>query len=121
MGDLKRRGLRILPGGDYGFAYHPIGTNARDIEHFVTLLGFEPMEAILAATKLGGEIMQRGEELGQVRPGYLADLLLVDGDPVRDVGLLRQRDRLLMVLKGGEVQVDLGLQTNRRPSLQSRV
>jgi imidazolonepropionase-like amidohydrolase len=103
MKDLRRRGVRILPGGDYGFAWNPIGANARDIEHFVKLLGFPPMEAILAATKLGGEIMMRGHELGQVRPGYLADLLLVDGDPLADVALLRQRERLRMVMKGGVV------------------
>ena len=104
--DLKRRGVRILPGGDYGFAWVPIGANARDIVHFVELLGLSPMEAILAATKLGGEIMRRGHELGQIRPGFLADLLLVDGDPVRDVGVLTRRDKLQLVLKGGKVEVD---------------
>jgi imidazolonepropionase-like amidohydrolase len=103
MKDLRRRGVRILPGGDYGFAWNPIGANARDIEHFVKLLGFSPMEAILAATKLGGEIMQRAHELGQVRPGYLADLLLVDGDPLADVALLQRRERLRMVMKDGVV------------------
>jgi imidazolonepropionase-like amidohydrolase len=95
--------VRLLPGGDYGFAWNPIGANARDIEHFVELLGFTPMEAILAATRLGGEIMMRGDELGQVRPGYLADLLLVDGDPLQDVSILQQRERLRMVMKGGVV------------------
>jgi len=106
MKDLKRRGVRILPGGDYGFAWCPIGTNARDIAHFVELLGFTPMEAILAATKLGGEIMGRAQELGQIRPGYLADLLLVDGDPLRDVRVLTRREKLSLVMKGGKVEVD---------------
>ena len=67
MRELKRRGVRVLPGGDYGFAWNPNGTNARDLEHFVKLLGFSPMEAIVAATKFGGEMMMMGEELGQVR------------------------------------------------------
>jgi imidazolonepropionase-like amidohydrolase len=93
MKALHRRGVRVLPGGDYGFAWNPIGANARDIEHFVNLLGCTPMDAILAATKLGGEIMQRGDELGQIKAGYLADLLLVDGDPLHDVGVLRQRNK----------------------------
>jgi imidazolonepropionase-like amidohydrolase len=105
MKDLRRRGVRILPGGDYGFAWNPIGANARDIDHFVKLLDFTPMEAIVAATRLGGEIMMRGHELGQVRPGYLADLLLVDGDPLADVALLQRRERLRMVMKGGVVCV----------------
>jgi imidazolonepropionase-like amidohydrolase len=107
MRDLKRRGLRILPGGDYGFAWTPIGTNARDIEHFVNLLGFTPMEAILAATRLGGEIMMRGHDLGQIQPGFVADLLLVDGDPLANVGLLRQRERILAIYKDGTVQKDI--------------
>ena len=97
----QRRGVRVMPGGDYGFAWNPIGANARDIEHFVNLLGFTPMEAILAATKMGGEIMMRGHELGQIKAGYLADLLLIDGDPLDDVGLLRQRDKLRAIMKDG--------------------
>jgi imidazolonepropionase-like amidohydrolase len=101
MRDLKRRGVRVLPGGDYGFAWNPNGTNARDLEHFVKLLGFTPMEAILAATKSGAELMMKDAELGQLKPGYLADLLLVDGDPLADVSMLQNQDRLLAIMKGG--------------------
>ncbi len=101
MRALQRRGVRVLPGGDYGFAWAPIGSNARDIEHFVKLLGFTPMDAVLAATRLGGEIMRRGDELGQIKEGYLADLIVVDGDPLSDVALLRQRDKLRVIMKDG--------------------
>jgi imidazolonepropionase-like amidohydrolase len=102
MKELKKRGVRVLPGGDYGFAWNPNGTNARDIEHFVNLLGFSPMDAILAATKLGGEIMMMGKELGQIRPGYLADILLVDGNPLANVKLLQDANRLLAIMKDGQ-------------------
>jgi imidazolonepropionase-like amidohydrolase len=101
MRDLKRRGVRVLPGGDYGFAWNRIGDDARDLEHFVKLFGFSPMEAIVAATKLGGEIMMKPGELGVVRPGALADLILVDGDPSADIRILQDPDRLLAVMKGG--------------------
>lgn len=101
MKALKRRGVRVLPGGDYGFAWCPIGANARDIEHFVTLLRFSPMEAIDAATRLGGEIMMMGHELGQIKIGYLADLLLVESDPLADVRILRDSKKLLAVMKNG--------------------
>ena len=101
MQELKRRGVRILPGGDYGFAWNPVGRNARDLEHFVTLLGFTPMEAIVAATRLGGEIMMQGHELGQVKPGFLADLVLVNGNPAQDVKLLQDADRFLAIMKDG--------------------
>ena len=48
---MHRRGIRVLPGGDYGFAWTPHGTYARDLAHFVELLGFTPMEAIVSATR----------------------------------------------------------------------
>jgi imidazolonepropionase-like amidohydrolase len=102
MKELKKRGVRVLPGGDYGFAWNPIGTNARDIEHFVNLLGFSPMDAIMSATKLGGEIMMMGGELGQIKPGYLADILLVDGNPLANVGILQDATKILAIMKDGE-------------------
>ena len=99
--ELRRRGVRVLPGGDYGFPFNPNGRNARDLELFVQLLGFSPAEALTAATKLGGEIMGMGHELGQIKPGYLADLLLVRGDPTRQIALLQDRNNLLAIMKGG--------------------
>ena len=102
MKQLKKRGVRVLPGGDYGFAWNPIGTNARDIEHFVNLLGFSPMDAILSATKLGGEIMMACSEMGQIKPGFLADMILVDGNPVANVKLLQDASKLLMIMKDGQ-------------------
>jgi imidazolonepropionase-like amidohydrolase len=56
-------------------------------------------EALVAATKLGGELM--GEELGLIREGWLADLLVVDGDPTRDVTILQDSRRLLIIMKDG--------------------
>ena len=100
---LKRAGVRVLPGGDYGFPFNPTGLNARDLQHFVDLYGYTPSEALVAATKLGGELMGMGNELGQVKPGYLADLLLIDGDPTQDVRLLQDRKRILMIMKGGRL------------------
>jgi imidazolonepropionase-like amidohydrolase len=99
---MRKRAIRVLPGGDYGFPYNPIGTNARDLEWFVKLLGYTPTETLVAATKLGGELMGR-EPLGQIRSGYLADLLLVDGDPVADVRLLQDQEKLTMVMKDGKI------------------
>ncbi|HEV7414160.1 MAG TPA: amidohydrolase family protein [Casimicrobiaceae bacterium] len=101
MKDLHRRGVRVLPGGDYGFMWNPHGNNARDLVYFTDLLGFTPMEAIVAATRLGGQIMGMPESLGQVRKGFLADLLLVDGDPLADVRILQDRDRLLAIMQNG--------------------
>jgi len=98
---MHKRGIRILPGGDYGFAFTPHGNNARDLEFFVKYLGFTPMEAIRSATVYGGQIMMRGHELGAVKEGHLADLLLVDGDPLANLSILRDPKRLLAVMKDG--------------------
>jgi len=88
-------------GGDYGFDVTPQGANARDIEHFVKLLGYSPTEALASATRVGAELMGMGDELGQVREGYLADLLLVDGDPLADVSILQRPERLIAILQNG--------------------
>ena len=99
--DAPARHPRCI-GGDYGFAWTPQGTNAKDIQTFVEMLGFSPMEALLAATKYGGEIMGMGDELGMIKEGYLADLLLVDGDPIADVRILQDKNRILAIMKDGK-------------------
>jgi imidazolonepropionase-like amidohydrolase len=100
--ELVRRGVRLLPGGDYGFPFNPNGRNARDLELFVRYLGFSPVEALVAATRTGGEIMGMSSELGQIKPGYLADLLLVQGDPTRDVRVLQNKNNLIAIMKDGQ-------------------
>ena len=105
MKRLKAAGVRLLPGGDYGFAWNPIGRDARDLEHFVKLLGFTPLEAIRAATEWGGQMFGRSD-LGLIKPGYLADLLMVDGDPSTDVTLLQDARRLVGIMKDGQFHKD---------------
>ncbi|MES2302532.1 MAG: amidohydrolase family protein [Pseudomonadota bacterium] len=96
---LKARGVRILIGGDYGFPFNPNGRNARDLQIFVDHFGYTPAEALTAATKLGGELMDM--PVGLVREGYLADLLLVQGDPTQDVAILQDKANLAMIMKDG--------------------
>lgn len=103
MPPLRARGIRVLPGGDYGFAFNPNGRNARDLALFVSEYGFTPAESLKAATAYGGELMGMGSELGQVKPGYLADLLVVNGDPLKDITLLQDRDRLRLIMKDGRI------------------
>jgi imidazolonepropionase-like amidohydrolase len=103
VGQMRKRGIRVLPGGDYGFAWNAHGTYARDLALFVDLLGFSPTETLVAATRMGGEIMGRADELGLVKPGYLADLLLVDGDPLTDIHRLQRRDALRVIMKDGRL------------------
>lgn len=101
MAELRARGVRVLPGGDYGFKWNPHGRNARDLFMFVELFGFSPLESIRAATQFGGELMGMPAELGVIADGALADLLLVDGDPVADIGILQDRNRFRAIMKDG--------------------
>lgn len=101
MQEMHKRGIRIVPGGDYGFAWTPHGTNATDLQYFVDMIGMSPMEAIVSATKLGGEIMGMPDELGLMREGYLADILLIDGDPVKDIAVLQEHSKLKVIMKDG--------------------
>jgi imidazolonepropionase-like amidohydrolase len=110
---MHKRGIRVLPGGDYGFAWIKHGTNAKDLEYFVRYLGFTPMEALVAATKHGAEIMMKDNELGGIKDGYLADLLLVDGDPVANIAILQDPSRLLAVMKDGEFHKEPDIQSAR--------
>lgn len=104
--ELRKRGVRVLIGGDYGFAQSPQGDNARDLKHFVDLLGFSPSEALQCGTRIGGQVMGLGGELGQVKEGYFADLLLVDGDPLEDLDLVVHEKNLHVIMKEGSVYKD---------------
>lgn len=97
--ELKKRGVRVLIGGDYGFPFNPNGTNARDLQHFVDLFGYTQKEVLVAATRLGGELMEL--DIGEIKPGFLADILLVNGDVTKDVRILERKDNLLAIMKGG--------------------
>ncbi len=100
---MHKRGIRVLPGGDYGFAWMPHGTNARDLDYFVQYIGMTPREVLLAATKLGGEIMMQPDRIGQIAPGFYADMLLIDGNPLDDLKILQDPKKILMVMKDGQV------------------
>ena len=103
MRKMHAAGIKVLPFGDYGFAWLPHGTESRDLEHFVNLFGFEPWEALRAATAYSGEAWAgtTGEKLGRVREGYLADLIVVDGNPLLNLSLFQDRHSLLAIMKDG--------------------
>ena len=110
--ELRKRGVRILIGGDYGFAQSPQGDNARDLKHFVDLLGFSPSEALQCGTRIGGQVMGMGNELGQIKKGYIADLLLVDGDPLKDLDLVVHEKNLHVIMKEGLLYKDTSVVTS---------
>jgi imidazolonepropionase-like amidohydrolase len=101
--ELRKRGIRHLIGGDYGLAFNPNGTNARDLKHFADYYGYSAEGALLCATRNGGLVMRDSRDLGTIVAGSLADLLLVNGDPIQDITIMTDADRLVLIMKGGEV------------------
>ncbi|KAL4805444.1 hypothetical protein BDV18DRAFT_152748 [Aspergillus unguis] len=101
--EMHRRGIIVLPGGDYGFAWTPHGTYARDLEHFTKLIGFTPHEAIIAATYGVAKLFMRSHEMGQIKAGNFADCVIVDGDPLEDIKILQDHSRLNVIMINGRV------------------
>ncbi len=65
-----------------------------------------PMQALQAATGWAAEAIGLEKEVGTVERGKQADLLVIDGDPLKNVGVLRDRSRIRLVMKGGKAYVD---------------
>ena len=96
-------GVRIAMGTDAGVGKH--GTNAWELE-LMTLLGMSPLEAIVATTKTASECIHMAGEVGTLEAGKLADLLVVDGDPLDDITILQDPGRLLLIMQGGRAHKD---------------
>ena len=79
-------------------------------------MGFSPIELLTMATRYGGECF--GDALGQVKEGYLADLIMVDGDPLADVRLLQDNDRIVMIMKDGGLHKDPGTLQRRQAAAE---
>ena len=114
--ELRKRGIRHVIGGDYGFAWSKHGTNARDIGFFIDYYGYTPAEALRCATRNGGLLMtmESNEKLGEIKEGYLADMVLVDGDPLADASILLNAERLVMIMKDGQLHKNTSSATRRR-------
>src|SRR5712691_5610917 len=96
-------GVKIVAGTDAGGHGHP--ANAGELVCLVQA-GMTPMQALQAATGWAAECLGQEADLGTVEPGKLADLVVVAGDPLADIGVLREIDKIRLVLKGGEIAAD---------------
>ena len=110
---MKEAGIRILVGGDYGLNITPHGTYAKDLEYYVNHFGFTNSEALHSATRLGGLAMHPDGSLGTLEQGKLADLIIIDGNPLEDITVLQDHDRIVSVMKDGKIYKDLF--TNNNP------
>jgi imidazolonepropionase-like amidohydrolase len=95
-------GVRMVLGDDYGAPTLPHGQYGGELRSYVEDVGIAPLALIRWATRTGAELMGREDIQGTVEAGKLADLLIVDGDPSRDIGVLADVPPVA-VLKNGEV------------------
>ena len=100
---MKEAGIKILVGGDYGLDIAPHGTYAKDLEYYVNLFGFSNAEALQSATSLGGEAMDNNGSLGTLEEGKLADLVIIDGNPLEDITVLQDHKKIKAVIKDGRI------------------
>ena len=99
--DAVRRGIKVAMGTDQSHRLL-VGENLVELEFMVRFLGMSPAEALVAATSRAAECLERSD-IGRLEPGRLADMLVVQGDPLDDIRVLQPRENIKMVMKGGRV------------------
>ncbi len=112
MADIHRKsfcasmeaGIKIATGSD-SFDDSTHGQNAKELEYMVHY-GMSPMQSIVAATKTSAEVCRIQDQVGTIEPGKLADLLIIDGDPLSDITILQAPEKILVVMKEGKKYVD---------------
>lgn len=103
---LRDAGVRLVVGGDYGISIAPHGTYAKDLEYFVELFGMSNAEALICATRNGGLAFDSEGDYGTLEPDTVADLIVVDGNPLEDIRVLQDHKKLT-VMQGGRLYTDL--------------
>ncbi len=99
-----RYGVRVVAGTDAGGWFH--GNNAVELDMLVDA-GMSPMQAIVAGTSEAATCCGLRPNLGTLEAGKLADLIVVDGDPLGDITVLQERERVKVVMKEGKIYRDL--------------
>jgi imidazolonepropionase-like amidohydrolase len=97
-------GVTMLAGSEAGFSVTPYGEwHARELELMVEILGMKPMDAIVAGTSNNAKAFGWEESVGTLKAGLFADLLILDGDPLKDIKVLGNPSLRRAVYKGGQL------------------
>ncbi|HJX69031.1 MAG TPA: amidohydrolase family protein, partial [Dehalococcoidia bacterium] len=108
---MQRAGAVLAAGSDFnGSPMAPLGNNAVELELLTSFCDFSPMEAIVAATRNGALACFMGDKTGTIQTGKLADIIIVDSDPLSDITILQNVQNIKMVMLEGKIEIDRGLQ-----------
>jgi len=105
----RDRGALIALGTDAAHRFPHVPDGVIEMEYFVAL-GYSPMEAVVAATSSAARAIGCGDWLGQLKAGYAADILMIDGNPAEDISILRNKRNIVRMWKGG---TEVALQSDR--------
>jgi len=98
-------GVKMAMGTDCGHVFPP-GANSWELEQYVKKLGMRPAEALLLATRNAADALGKLDRLGTLEKGKIADLVVVDGNPLEDIRVLQDLNRVRVVIKGGAIEAD---------------
>jgi imidazolonepropionase-like amidohydrolase len=110
---MHKAGVKIAMGTDMGFEPH-MGTNGAELEIYVKL-GMKPMDAILTATRNAAEALKMDKDIGTLVAGKFADIIAVNGDPLKNIRCIQDKKNIQLVMKEGKIYAD------RRPGKNKNV
>lgn len=102
----REAGLAVAAGTDAGTPFNRHGENLTEIRLLVEYGGFSPAEAIEAGTRVSAQVLGLEAELGTIEAGKLADLVVVAGNPLEDIGRLADPAAVRLVIQGGRIVKD---------------
>jgi imidazolonepropionase-like amidohydrolase len=98
----REAGVRVAMGTDAGTPFNVHGENLGELQRLVEV-GYSPMEALESGTRVASQVLGLENELGTIEEGKLADLVMVDGNPLEEVGLLLKTEAIRLVMQGGKL------------------